>query len=250
MEGFEWLTLGGSAVSASGHGIPDFGLVTITELIEFAGNIASHVDIPVLADADDGGGSPINVFRAIRAFERRGLGAVMLEDTVQVKHLKRSGNDLVSPGQFVDKIKAALDSRRGDLVIVARTDAISEGLSMDQALERGQACAEAGADVIFFAGMRMEDLPKAKALVKKPLMTTVGATTPFASLKPAGVNLAVYAGQLLQIGLGANLQALRELKTTGTMANAAKLTIAGDVYQKLIGSEETITRGRKYNLVK
>jgi len=154
--------------------------------------------------------------------------------------------DVSSSGE----IKAAVDARQRGTVIIARTDALSEQRTMDEALERGLACAQAGADVIFFSGMRLTDTAKARDLVKKPLMSTVSGTTTPAMLKEARISLGVYAGQLLQIGLGAAYQALQELKTTGVMVNAAKLTIPNDVYQKLNESQEVNARARKYNLIK
>lgn len=246
--GFPVITVGGSAVSAQ-HMIPDVGLITITELIEFAGNIAESVNIPVFADGDDGGGSPINVYRATRNFEKRGLAAVMYEDTVTIKHLG-GRSDLVTKAQMVDKIKAAVDARTNNIVIIARTDALSERETMEQALDRGAAYSEAGADMIFFSGMNLNDTAKAQALVKKPLMSTVNATTAPARLKEAKIAFGVYAGQLLQISLGAAYQALQELKTTGLMTNSLKTQIPTDVYAKLIESAEVTARARKYNLLK
>jgi 2-methylisocitrate lyase-like PEP mutase family enzyme len=245
--GFPLVTVGGSAVSAE-HMIPDVGLITITELIEFAGNIAENVDVPVFADCDDGGGSPINVYRAMRSAEKYGIAAVMYEDTVTIKHLG-GRSDLITKDQMADKIKAAAEARQKGTVIIARTDAIAEQRSMQEALDRGGACAEAGADIIFFAGMRSADTPKARDAVKRPLMSTVAGTTTTAMLKEARITLGVYAGQLLQIGLGAAYQALQELKTTGLMVNSAKLAIPGNVFQKLTESQEVTARARKYNLI-
>ena len=246
--GFPVVTVGGSAVSAE-HVIPDVGLITITELIDFAGNIAEHVNIPVFADCDDGGGSPINVYRAMRNAERREIAAVMFEDTVTIKHLG-GRSDLITKEPMADKIKAASDARQKGTVIVARTDALSEQRTMDEALARGVACVEAGADVVFFSGMRLTDTPKARDTVKRPLMSTVGATTTPAQLKEARISFGVYAGQLLQISLGAAYQALQELKGTGLMTNAVKLQIPTDVYQKLTDASEVTARARKYNLLK
>jgi 2-methylisocitrate lyase-like PEP mutase family enzyme len=245
--GFPVVTVGGSAVSAENL-IPDVGLITITELIDFAGNIAENVDVPVFADCDDGGGSPINVYRAMRSAERYGIAAVMYEDTVTIKHLG-GRSDLITKEQMADKIKAAAEARQKGTVIIARTDALAEQRSMQEALDRGAACAEAGADVIFFAGMRPADTAKARDVVKRPLMSTVNASTTPAMLKEARISLGVYAGQLLQIGLGAVYQALQELKTTGVIANSAKASIPGDVFQKLTGSADVTARARKYGLI-
>src|SRR5262245_21658962 len=245
---FPVITVGGSAVSAE-HLIPDVGLITITELIDFAGQIAENVNIPVFADCDDGGGSPINVYRAMRSAEKYGIAAVMYEDTVTIKHLG-GRSDVITKEQRSDRIKAAAEARQKGTVIIARFDALAEQRSMQEALDRGAACAEAGADIIFFAGMRPADTPKARDVVKRPLMSTVAGPTTPAMLKEARISLGIYAGQLLQIGLGAAYQALQELKSTGLMANATKLSIAGDVYQKLIESQEVTARARKYNLIR
>jgi 2-methylisocitrate lyase-like PEP mutase family enzyme len=245
---FPVITVGGSAVSAE-HVIPDVGLITITELIEFAGNIAQNVNIPVFADCDDGGGSPINVYRAMQSAERFDIAAVMYEDTVTIKHLG-GRSDLITKEQMADKIKAAADARQKNTVIIARTDALSEQRTMDEALARGVACAEAGADVIFFSGMRLTDTARARDAVKKPLMSTVGGTTTPAQLKEARISFGVYSGQILQISLGAAYQALQELKTTGLLTNASKGSIPNDVYQKLIGAQDVTARARKYGLIK
>jgi len=246
--GFPLVTVGGSAVSAQ-HLIPDVGLITITELIEFAGNIAENVNVPVFADCDDGGGSPINVFRAMRSAERFGIACVMYEDTVMIKHLG-GRSDLITKEQMGEKIRAAAEARQKGTVIIARTDALAEGRSMQEALDRGGACAEAGADVIFFAGMKPVDMPKARDAVRRPLMTTVGGTMTPALLKEAKVSLGVYSGQLLQAGLGAAYQALQELRTSGMMLSSMRNPIPQDVYQKLIGSGDVTERARKYGLIK
>lgn len=251
MEGFQAITVGGSASSGLRHGIPDVGLITITELIEFSGNIAEHTNLPVMADADDGGGSPLSVYRATKKFERAGVAAVMYEDTVQVKHLKQSGNELVTKQQMADKIKAAVDARKDPgFVIIARTDSLAEGSPMQEALDRGAAYAEAGADLLYFSGMLLQDCPKARAVVRKPLMMTANATTKPDQLKAAQISLAVYASPFVSMALGVARQALIELKTTGTMQKTAEFNLPRDIYSKLIGSAETIARGRKYNVLK
>jgi 2-methylisocitrate lyase-like PEP mutase family enzyme len=245
--GFAAITVGGSAVSAE-HMIPDVGLITITELLDFAGNIAEHVNIPVFADCDDGGGTPINVYRAMRNAEKREIAAVMFEDTVTIKHLG-GRSDLVTKEQMADKIKAAVDARQKGTVVIARTDALAEQRTMEEAMERGALCAAAGADVIFFSGMQLTDTPKARDAVKKPLMSTVGGTTTPAMLKAARISLGVYAGQILQISLGAAHQALQELKATGLMTNAARLTIPTDFYQKLTETQVVSSRYRYYIMI-
>ena len=159
--GFPVITVGGSAVSAQ-HMIPDVGLITITELIEFAGNIAENVNTPVFADCDDGGGSPINVYRAMRQAEKFGIAAVMYEDTVTIKHLG-GRSDLITKEQMVDKIKSAVDARQKNTVIIARTDAL-QSLGYYDSIARLRLAREAGADVGFLEGITVKE--EARAVVR------------------------------------------------------------------------------------
>ena len=247
LHGFEAMVVGGSACAASMHGVPDYGLVSITELIELAARIAGAVDIPVLADADDGGGSPLNVYRAMQGFERAGIAAVMIEDHVQVKHVGGAG-ELVPISVMADKIKAAVDARRGDTIVLARADAVSIGESVEAAIERGVAYAEAGADMLFFAGMGLEDCPRAADAVQKPLMTTV-RNTPLDVLKRQKIALAVYAAHALQLALGAADRGLAELKRNARIDGFPEQAIDGATYSKLLRSDEERARARKYHLM-
>src|SRR5712691_6763181 len=146
--GFPALYAGGQTVSASMYGIGDFGTITISELIEFAARVADAVDVPVVGDADDGGGSPLNVYRTIQRYERAGVACVMIEDMYGTKHLpEMPEGPMTSIEAFVDKIQAAVDARRDGLVILARCDSLSAKEPFEKGLERLAAYAEAGADV-------------------------------------------------------------------------------------------------------
>ena len=217
----------------------------MTELIEFSGRIARSIDIPVMADADDCGGSPIAVYRAIQGFERAGLAAVMIEDHVQAKHLGQGGR-LVPADWMVNKIRAAVDARRDqNFTIVARGDAMSIGLSKQEALERGAAYAEAGADILFFAGLPQDEMPRVADQMGKPLMTTVN-NTPIPELRRNRVRLAVYASQAVNAAMGAAYEALRQLKETGQVSGM--LSVPPDIRSGLTRTEESVERGRRYGL--
>lgn len=242
---------GGQPCSNSMYGMGDFGTVTITELIEFASRIAGAVKIPLIADGDDGGGNPLNVYRAIQMYERGGIACVMLEDLTGAKHLPgfREGR-LASKEAMVDKIHAALDARRDQsLVVLARCDSLSVRESIEQALDRGVAYAEAGADVLFFAGMRLQDLPRAADAVKRPLMHTVNNVA-FAELRRNRVSLAVYAGQLQNVALGAVHKALQELKANGVIQDYSQRALPSDISARLTDAEQAVARARKYNALR
>ena len=147
---------GFAAVYATGGGIarsmgyPDLGLLGLTEVADRLAIIVEHAGVPVIADADTGYGNTLNVRRTIREFERAGVAALHLEDQTFPKRCGHLDDKTVVPaGEMVQKLRAARDAATdGDLVLIARTDAIAvEGL--DAAIERALAYAAAGADVVF-----------------------------------------------------------------------------------------------------
>ena len=152
--GFRAAYLTGAGTAASGFGLPDIGLVTGSEMAERAAMMAEAVgDLPLIADADTGYGAPINVVRTVRAYEKAGVAAIQLEDQT---FPKRCGHlpdkEVIGQAEFVAKLGAALDTRT-DALIGARTDARAV-LGLDAAIDRANAYAQAGADVIFVEAPR------------------------------------------------------------------------------------------------
>src|SRR5437870_12042006 len=155
--GFEAAYFGGGAVARS-MGIPDIGLVTMSEVIERAAQVVSAVRIPVIADADTGYGNACNLVRTIREFERTGAAAIHIEDQITPKrcgHL--DGKEVISLAEMEKKLAAALASRTDpDFCIIARTDA--RGVNgFDDAIQRGRAFAKLGVDAIFVEAPQSED---------------------------------------------------------------------------------------------
>lgn len=158
--GFEAFEISGAMVSWWIAGRPDVGYLTMTEFVEHAGRVASCVDIPIFCDADTGFGGPINVRRTTQEFIRAGVAGIHIEDQENPKKTGgRAGIRLVSDGEAVGRLRAAIDARDEldpDFVIVARTDAYgAEGGGLEEAIRRGVLYTEeAGVDVIFYEGMR------------------------------------------------------------------------------------------------
>ena len=145
--------------TASKLGIPDVGLLTLTEMAENARIIANSVNIPVIADADTGYGNYLNVIRTVREYEKAGVAALHLEDQVWPKRCGYMANkQVISKEEAMSKIKAALDARKDpDFMIIARTDVLAvEG--WDAAEDRARSYAEIGADLIFVDGIHEENL--------------------------------------------------------------------------------------------
>jgi len=244
INGFPSIFIGGSTGASNGHALPDIGLVSTTELIEYAERIMANIDTPALCDADDAGGTPLDVYRNAKAFERAGAGAVMYEDRIRVERMK--GNTRLSPtNEIVDRIHAAKDASP-EVQLVLRSEALSAKLSMEETLARGVAYAKAGADVLFFAGMKIEDFPHTAETVGVPLYGSF-ETVPLPRMKDARVKLAVYTSDMRDIAMGVINNALMELKSTGSMTNAAKNKLPSSVQQQLTRNQELTERSRKYN---
>jgi 2-methylisocitrate lyase-like PEP mutase family enzyme len=221
--GFAAAYMTGAGVSASGWGLPDIGLLTLSEMAERARVLAGLLDVPLIADADTGYGSPINVVRTVREYEAAGVAAIQLEDQTFPKrcgHL--TGKDVIDADRFAVALQAALEARRDpDTVIVARTDALAP-LGIDEAIARAQRYARTGADVIFVeAPTNVEEIERIAAEVDAPLLLNVvpgGRTPEIASdrLAELGYRIAIHPGAVLGPVAKAALDALGALAgTTG-----------------------------------
>lgn len=148
--GFSALTMGGFAATGSLLGEPDSSQLSLTELADHYARVVDAVDVPVFADADTGFGNVTNVRRTVRVLERAGVGGLFIEDQVFPKRCGHTpGKGVIPALDMVAKIKAALDARRdGDLVIMARTDALAVN-GIDDAIERINLYRDAGADLLF-----------------------------------------------------------------------------------------------------
>src|SRR5690242_7306286 len=147
--GFRALYLSGGGVAANSLGMPDLGISTMDDVLIDVRRITEASTLPLLVDVDTGWGGAFNIARTVRSMIKAGAGAMHIEDQVASKRCgHRPGKAIVPKDEMVDRIKAAVDARHDDFVIMARTDAIAvEGIG--PAIERAVACVEAGADMIF-----------------------------------------------------------------------------------------------------
>jgi len=198
--GFKAIYLSGGGVAAGSLGLPDLGISNLDDVLTDVRRITDVCDLPLLVDADTGfGASAFNVARTVKAMIKFGAAAMHIEDQVGAKRCgHRPGKEIVSRQEMVDRIKAAVDARTDEqFVIMARTDALAvEGL--DAAIERAQACVEAGADMIFPEAItelamykRFTDAVQVPVLAN---ITEFGATPLFTveELQSAGVGIALY----------------------------------------------------------
>jgi methylisocitrate lyase len=225
--GFRAVYISGAALAAA-RGLPDLGLLTMTEVLSDSATIANAVSIPALADVDTGFGTAINVMRTVREFEQAGIAGIQLEDQENPKkcgHL--SGKRLVSSQEMVGKILAATEARRDkDFLIVARTDARGvEGL--EAAVERAQAYVEAGADVIFPEALESAEefrtfarqLAKQGAEVPLVANMTEFGKTPYLSVsefEDLGYRLVLFPVTALRVTTKSVEEVLRDLANHGS----------------------------------
>jgi methylisocitrate lyase len=221
--GFEAVYISGAGLCNATAGVPDVGLLTLTEVAQLAGYVARAVKIPCIVDADTGFGGPDNAARTVQEFERAGLAGCHIEDQEFPKrcgHL--AGKTLVTIEEMNEKVAAAAAARRDtNFLLIARTDARAVE-SFDQAVERAKSYLAAGADAIFPEALqgREEFRDFAKA-VDAPLLAnmTEFGKSPLMSrdeLAELGYRMVIYPQTAFRVSMFATGQMLRDLKSTGT----------------------------------
>lgn len=219
--GFPAVYLSGASVSV-GYGYPDYGLLTMSEMLETAGRMTDAVEIPVIADIDTGYGNELNTYRAVRAFEKMGVAAIQIEDQVFPKrcgHLDEK--EVVSEDEFMSKIKAAVDARStSDLAIIARTDARAVE-NFDSAIRRCAMALEEGADIVFFeAPQNVEEIERVPKLVDGPCLLNLvyGGKTPMINIKTAaslGYEIVIVPGLAVATVISALEDSFASFRDTG-----------------------------------
>jgi len=224
LAGFDAVYLTGGGYSRA-NGYPDIGLLTQTEVTQWISRTVDAVDIPVIADMDAGYGNALNVIRSVREYEKTGVAAFHLEDQISPKKCGHyEGKQLVTKAEMVGKIKAAVDTRRDqDMVIIARTDARAvEGLQA--ALDRMNAYLDAGADVGFVeAPQNAQELAAIPKAFSKPALANIfegGKTPPLPrrELEAMGYRIGIYPSQTHRAAIAAAKKVLAVLKRDGDTA--------------------------------
>jgi methylisocitrate lyase len=251
--GFKALILGGYSATASRLGKPDVSFLTMTEMADCLRSISDVVDIPVFADGDTGYGNVTNVRQTVRAFEKAGVAALFIEDQVFPKRCGHmDGKQIIPTLDMVAKIKAAVDARVDeDLVIMARTDAVATD-SVNEAIERANIYREAGADLILVEAVTsVEQMKRTNESINAPTMANMveGGKTPILTVKELQdvgysvvciPNATVYATAWALRGLWG------ELKKEGTTRNWIDRMICFDDFNKLVGLDKVRERESHY----
>ena len=234
--GFPAMYLTGAGVSGGVYGLPDVGLVTMTELVNTARACTESADIPLICDADTGFGNAINVRRCIRELEAAGVAAIHIEDQEFPKKCGYfSGHTLTSIAEMNQRLHAALDARRdADTMIIARVEAAGAS-GMDEVIERGCAYQAAGAEMIFVNGLTTEaQVIRVAAEIPGPLLYNVSTSGKaphlhIDRLRELGYRLAIYPAHSLFLALHGIGRMLAGLKQNGSIAPYLDLTGVPDI---------------------
>jgi PEP phosphonomutase and related enzymes len=240
--GFKAIYVTGAGVTNTFLGVPDIGLISITELASHVSAMRDVVSLPLIVDADTGFGNPINVARTIQVLERSGANAIQLEDQDFPKRCGHfSGKSIIGRAEMVQKIHAAVDARSdADLVIIARTDAIASS-GFEDAMERAATYIEAGADMTFIEAPRTQEqiTEISKRLAVPQLINIVaGGLTPmigFDALEKMGFAMILYANAALQASIAGMQKVLGHLKERGSLDGISDELASFEERQRLVG---------------
>lgn len=248
----------GAGVAASVLGTPDVGLLTMSEVLTQTRNIARSVEIPVVADCDTGYGNPINVQRTVREFESAGVAGLFIEDQVSPKRCGHfAGKQIVAAGEMVQKIRAAVDARVDeDLLLIARTDARAVD-GPDEAIRRARLYVEAGAEMLFVEAPHSTDelaqIGRELRPLGVPLMVNLveGGKTPLvpvAELSEMGFSFVSFSGSLQKTAIAAMQEVATSLLATGEVtAFYPDRMVSLEERSELLGLPEYFALERRYS---
>jgi 2-methylisocitrate lyase-like PEP mutase family enzyme len=255
--GFPAVYMTGFGTAASVLGQPDVGLLTMSEMVSRAAALASVIgDLPLIADADTGYGNPLNVRRTIQEYERAGVAAVHIEDQIWPKkcgHME--GKQVIPQDEMVQKVRAAVDARRDpDFVIIARTDANAVN-GLEDALRRGKAYREAGADIVFIEAPRsVEELRIiVETFPDTPLLYNwvENGKTPTLSLdeiRTLGYKLVIFPVSLLFNATQAMLATLEIFKQGQVPTGRSEQAVSFPQFTQLIGLPGVLELEQQYKI--
>ncbi len=243
--GFDAVYASGYWLTASYLGLPDAGLVTYTQMLDRVQLVVEKSRLPVIADADTGFGGLLNVRHTVQGYERVGASAIQVEDQEFPKKCGHTPYRRVIPSaEMVAKIRVAVEARTSrDFLVIARTDART-GHGLDEAIARGRAYAQAGADLVFVESLQSEDeMRRACAAIEAPLLANMadgGATPvrPAAELEALGYACAIFPATAALAAASAVQKAYAQLRAHGTSRAADVPLFPFDEFCRMIGFED------------
>lgn len=251
--GFEAIYVTGAGVTNMWFGLPDQAFMGLTDIADHTARIRDAVEVPLIVDADTGFGNALNTYHAVRTLERAGADCIQLEDQVSPKRCGHfNGKEVISTGEMLGKIKAACDARRdAGTLVMARTDAAALH-GFEAAVERAQAFAEAGADILFVEAVttaeQIRALPQRLAVPQLMNMVIGGKTPIFSAEELAGLGygLVLYANAALQGAVAGMQKALTVLRDTRRIDEDPALVAPFAERQRLVCKPEWDALEKRY----
>jgi phosphoenolpyruvate phosphomutase len=253
--GFDGIWASGFGISAA-KGTPDANVLTMTEVLDTAAQMAKATDLPIIADCDNGFGNVLNVIRTVEEFERAGIAGICIEDNLFPKRCSLYDGierKLASPAEHAGKIRAAVETRHSDdFLIIARTEAFIAGLGLEEALKRIHAYADAGADMLLIHS-KAKDASELEAFSKAwdrdiPLVSvpTIYKSSDAQSLYKLGYKMVIFANQPLRGAIKAMKNVLETLyKSQRNDSVDDQIVPLQEVY-RLVGLDAIKEQERKY----
>lgn len=251
--GFPAIYLSGAGITNSELGLPDMGFITLDQLSAHVARVRDVVDTAIVVDCDTGFGNALNVAHTVRVLERSGANALQIEDQVFPKRCGHfDGKEVAPVGEMVSKVKAAVDVRASeDLLIIARTDALAVS-GFNEAVERAHAYQEAGADIIFIEALESHsEIAEAPRHVSAPLLINMveGGRTPMMELdelSTLGYGIVLYANSAMRAAITSMQIVLKSLKETGSTASVIDHIAPWSERQRLVDKPRYDEMERRY----
>lgn len=253
--GFRATYLGSFAAAASTFGVPDVGLVTLTELVEAARRIVEATDLPVLVDGENGFYEAANIWRTVAVFESAGVVGIHIEDNLGGKHTSRPAG-LMSTDRMVNRIRAALDARSDpNFMIIARTDAAWVYGDVDEAVNRLRSYVSAGADMVFAPALSAVTLKEVRSRIEAPVLVAAdlfdapGGDRPGSTLAEyadAGADVLLLWYSLIGAAARGVAATLDSLKDGNEVADLGDLLVGQRDFESLMGYAEYERRATRY----
>jgi carboxyvinyl-carboxyphosphonate phosphorylmutase len=252
-EGFPAVYMTGAGTAVTRVGKPDLGFATLTEMLASASAMTSTIRVPLIADADTGYGSALNVYRTVQEYEKAGVAALHIEDQTFPKrcgHL--DGKDVVAIADMVSKIRAACEARTdADFVLIVRTDALAV-TGLDDTLRRCVAFAAAGADVLFVEALRnQEDIDRVRHEIDVPLLYNFvehgkSPLIPVPELEALGFKLVIFPGSIMLSVCTLARRVLGEIRQHGTTARLLDNMLSVQDFFDIMGLQEFLALDTKW----
>ena len=245
--GFDAAYVGSYATAASRLGLPDVGMISLDAMVDHAASIADAVQVPVLADAENGFVDAASIWRTVRLFEKAGVAGIHLEDHRFGKHAPVP--QVLDPlDTALGRLRAALDARTDPaFLIIARTDAVFAHQDIEEAVARMQAYIDAGADMVFPSGVTPDQLAAVRARIGGPVVITDQRGYTVADEAAAGADMVLYYGFTLYAAHQGVERALRELRKSGDGDAGPGVRAQIESVEDMMGYDDFAARVRKYS---